>query len=109
MVNRRKKPNHIIRNIKILEDLKKELDKKDVEFDTDTEDSFHLVMLIDKGKRGYVSFYISSLNQYIDVQKLGIFGTVDHRFKERRFITPKGAVNFACRKYLVKDTYNNVT
>ena len=89
-------PKHYSVAAEVLDTLAKELVKQGFKYQEDKSWPFQLLVCSGPGRSS--SLFTGGFRRDIEVQPLKEDGTADTRFKEERFSTPKGAVNYLRRK-----------
>ena len=87
-------PRHCQVATEVLDRLATELSRQDLKYEDDYSWPYHL--LVPSNGR-YISLFCGGFRESIDVQQMRKNGTADARFKERRFATVKGVVNYLKR------------
>ena len=89
-------PRHCKLAAEVLDKLAKELGRQGYKYREDLYWPWHLLVATSRN-RG-ISLFCGGFRKVIDIQQMKKDGTADTRFKETRFSTPRGAVNFLGRE-----------
>lgn len=89
-------PRHCLLAAGVLLEVTRELQRQGYAYRDDFDWPYHVLVLTSPGR--FLSFYCGGFRKVIDIQQLKADGTADIRFKEVRFCTPRGAVNYLGRR-----------
>lgn len=94
---RHKKPlsRHAKLSALTLSRLSRELSKYPLPHKVDASFPYHLII----NCNGVISAYCSGFTKAIYIQRLSLDEKPDFRFKEKSFMTPKGATNYILKKW----------
>ena len=90
-------PKHCLSAVEVLAEVARELQRQGYRYRDDFTWPYHVLVLTDRPGR-FLSLYCGGFRKDIDIQQLKADGTADTRFKEARFRTPEGAVNYLRRR-----------
>lgn len=89
-------PKHCLLAVEVLTEVTRELQRQGYVYQEDFTWPYHVLVPTEPGR--HLSLYCGGFRKDIDVQQLKLDGTADTRFKEARFRTPEGAVNYLRRR-----------
>jgi len=90
-------PKHCLLAAEVLVEVTRELQRQGYRYSDDSSWPYHVLVSAAWPGR-FLSIYCGGFRKDIDVQQLKLDGTADTRFKEVRFRTPVGAVNYLRRR-----------